>query len=117
MNPMLTISDEEIGLIGVKFDRWDGERAQYTWTVEVGGRVYTGNDLRMGASDKLSCVKALTSLLVFLSAFAEAVDYSHRIGEATAENLDLFPEDLREWAYGVGSDQFGLLASDLGEDD
>lgn len=116
MNPMLTISDEEIGLIGVKFDRWDGERAQYTWTVEVGGRVYTGNDLRMGASDKLNCAKALTSLLGFLSAFAESIEYEHGTG-IEGENIDLFPKDLREWAYGVGSDQFGLLASDLGEDD
>jgi hypothetical protein len=115
-SPILTISTEEHGLIGVQFDRWDGPHAQYKWIVEVGGRVYEGSDLRMGASSMTNYAKALASLLGFLGAFAEAVSYS-RSTDHISDNLDLFPGELQDWAYNVGSDQFSLLADDLGGDE
>jgi hypothetical protein len=117
MNPMLTISDEEFGLIGVKFDRWDGSHACYKWTVEVGGRIYEDSDLRVGASDHLNDTKALVSLLGFLSAFAEAVEYDRRNDARESENGDLFPEELRDWAEQIGSDGFSMLADNLGDDE
>lgn len=113
MNPTLTISADELGLVGVQFDRWDGSQPQYKWTVEIGGRVYSGTDLRMGSRTTLCAAEALATLLGFLAAFAESVDYTHRTG-IEGDNLDLFPEELRDWAYEVGSDQFSMLADDLG---
>lgn len=112
MNPTLTISAEEIGSIGVKFDRWDGSRAQYAWRIEVGDHAWAGTDLRMGDSSTLSCAEALASLLTFLSAFAESVAHTMRTG-IDGDNLDLFPHGLRDWAYAVGSDEFAMMADDL----
>lgn len=117
MNPMLSLSADELGLVGVQFDRWDGQQAQYTWTIEIGGRVYTKSDLRMGASDRLNDAKALATLLDFLSAYAEAIEYERRSDTGSSENGDLFPEELRDWAEQIGSDGFYMLASALREED
>jgi hypothetical protein len=114
MNPMLTISTEEIGSIGVRFDRWDGSRAQYAWRIEVDDQVYADTDLRMGDSPTLNYADALASLLTFLGAFAESVEYTMRTG-IDGDNMGLFPPGLREWAYAVGSDQFAMLADDLSD--
>ena len=113
MNPTLAISATEFGSISVTFDRWDGDRAQYTWRVEVLDQVYEGDDLRMGSGQMASCAEALHSLLDFLGAFAEAVRHSMGNYDYESENLDLFPEEMRDWAYGVGSDQFAILGDDL----
>lgn len=117
MNPTLTISDEQIGSISVQFDRWDGPHAQYKWEIVPAGRgPFKGSDLRMGASSTTTHAQALASLLGFLSAFSEAVGYSRRT-DHISDNLDLFPDELQEWADAVGSDQFSLLADDLGGED
>lgn len=114
MKPLLTYSDESFGSVGVRFDRWDGEHAVYEWeivpidvTPTGPNPAFRGSDLRLGASDKASDAKALATLLGFLGAFAEAVDYSRHIREYV-DNLELFPEALQDWASGVGED-FYLL--------
>lgn len=58
---------------------------------------------------------AMGSLLSFLGAFAEAIEYEFRTGRPS-ENRDLFPRNLREWAY-LNSDEIGLLSYDLEHDD
>lgn len=58
---------------------------------------------------------AMGSLLSFLGAFAESVDFERRTG-IEGECSDLFPAELREWAY-LNSDEIGLLSYDLEHDD
>jgi len=69
MNPKLTISDEQIGSISVRFDRWDGDRPQYKWEIDALGQKFQGSDLRMGSKSTLNIAEALRALLDFLGAF------------------------------------------------
>jgi len=114
----LTLHDDTIGSITVQFDRWDGPHAQYRWTIIPPGMpIYSGSELRMGASSQPNDGQALATLLSFLGAFAEAVDVTRRAG-IESDNLDMFPEQLQEWAYQVGSDEFSVLESSVcGGDD
>ncbi len=116
MNPSLTLADPYFGSIGVKFDRWDGDRPQYEWTINTTGRVFTGTDLRLGSRASTNTNEALCALLGFLGAFAEAIAYSRRSDYGDSENLDLFPGELREWADAVGADEFAMMRDDLEED-
>jgi hypothetical protein len=69
--------------------------------------------------DDLSCRAGITlqgafeSLLSFLGAYAEAIDYGTRTGRAS-ENKDLFPASLADWATG-NSDEIGMTQLMLSE--
>lgn len=85
-------------------------RVRYRYHIDSPAGDYTASDLRSGCQGG-SLQSGLASLLCFLSAFAEAVSYSQRTGRES-ENLDLFPESLREWAY-ANSDEFSMLLGEL----
>jgi len=117
MNPSLTLADPYFGSIGVRFDRWDGNCPQYEWTINTTQEVFRGTDLRLGSRTSTNANEALCALLSFLGAFAEGIAYSRRSENGDSENLDLFPEGMREWADAVGSDEFSMMADDLGMED
>lgn len=109
-NPTLTI-EQDGARYSVQFDRWDGDRPQFHWTIECDGITATGNDLRLGAATMVSEGEALHSLLGFFSAFAEAVAYSR--GDRESDNLNLFPESLQGLAGALSADEVYLLANSL----
>ena len=53
----------------------------------------------------------LGTMLTFLGAFAEAVNYETRTGRET-ENSDLFPDGLKEWAT-LNSGEIDMVRYDL----
>ena len=110
---MLIVEDTSTGLrASVSFDRWDGDRAQYRWTLGTIGYPdddTSGDDLRMGSGAEPTDAEALHALLGFFGAYAEAVEYQQRTGTAS-DNAHLFPESLRDLAYGLGSDRLAMIA-------
>lgn len=71
-------------------------------------------DLRSGTGDDIEPRKAMTTLLGFLGAAAEA--YRHTMHGQASENADLFPPNVTEWAY-QHDDQLAALALELAEPD
>jgi hypothetical protein len=99
--------------VRVSFDRWDGDHAQYAWTVQSLSTPdirAAGTDLRLGAG-QLSDAAALRSLLDFLAAWIESRDYQRRTGTAS-DNHDLFPEALAPLADVLDSDRLAVLAEE-----
>lgn len=90
-----------------------------TWYIDLAdGTEVSGGDfhhpyMRQEPSDYIR--EAMGAFLCFLSAFAEAIEYEFRTGRPS-DNRDLFPRNLREWAY-LNSDEIGMLSYDLEEDD
>ena len=70
-------------------------RIRYRYFVDLpGGTIYSNNDLQSGC-DGGDLVKGLASLMSFLSACGESVEY--RSGEEPSENANLFPPAVGEW--------------------
>lgn len=109
----LTLRSERHGFeASVSFDRWDGERALYSWRIAAigtDGIEAEATDLRLGAG-QLSDAKALRSLLEFFGAWSEAIAYS--TGGRESDNLDLFPEALLPLGQALGSDELTMLADE-----
>ena len=93
------------------FDRYDGDRTQWIWRIydaTTGDTLATGDDLRSGSGDD-SPVSALASLLSFLGAWAESVDWSWRNGRR-GENVDLFPASLADAAQATDWNDWASMA-------
>lgn len=110
----LTLDDPESGLtVAVSFDRWDMDRPQWAYRVSCGGELLAeGTDLHGGAAAAPCEARALADLLVFLSAYAEAVEYETRTG-TSSDNRDMFPDSLLPVAEAIGSDGFAMLAESV----
>lgn len=67
-------------------------------------------DLRSGTGDDVDPNKAMTTLLGYLGAAAEA--YRHTMSGQDSDNTDLFPPNVTEWAY-QHDDQLAALAHEL----
>lgn len=114
MSVTLIVQDSDLDIrASVRFDRWDGPRAQYVWTIESLTSpeiTATGDDLRLGPFDR-NCqdAEALATLLGFFGAYCDAVQYERRSGRES-DNSDLFPETLRDLADVTDSDALAMLA-------
>lgn len=94
------------------------------WTVYFDGRGewshidYVEDNFRPGLlpRDEGDAVRdALGSVLSFVSAFAEAIEFETRTG-CESENSDLFPDTMREWAH-QNSDEITDMAMQLEDED
>jgi len=74
----------------------DDGRVRYRWHIDIDVQEYTGDDLQSGCQGG-SLQDGLESLLSFLSAYAEAIDYQQRT-QRESDNAGLFPEGLEQWA-------------------
>jgi hypothetical protein len=114
-NPTLTIDAPDLDLrASVTFDRWDANHAQYAWCIEsISDPTVSaaGTDLRMGSTDGEA--EALASLLVFLSAHAEAIAYERRNPDSEPDNLHLFPVALMPLSEVLDGDSLAVLADGL----
>lgn len=99
--------------VSVRFDRWDGDRAQFWYQVASDGNTHTGADLRLGSGQDPTLGDAMRCLLDFFGAFAEAVEYEQRSDGSESENGSLFSPGLRDVAYALGSDRIAMLARDV----
>lgn len=79
-------------------------RTVYRWNIDGLDQEYTGNDLKSGVGGG-NYTDGLCSLLSFLSACGESVNYAARTGR-DGENSDMFPQSVGAWA----SDNVDALA-------
>ena len=90
----------------------DDGRTRYRWHIDIAGQEYTDDYLQSGCQGG-SLQEGLESLLSFLGAFAEAIDYQQRTGRES-DNSDLFPEGLAEWAS-QNAEELAMLELELVE--
>jgi hypothetical protein len=72
-------------------------RTRYRWTIDFDGQEFSGDDLQSGCGNG-SLQSGFESLLSFLGAAGEAYAYRLRTNRE-AENEDLFPPAVVEWAH------------------
>jgi hypothetical protein len=84
-------------------------KPRWLWEVRTADRLAMATDLA-GWGDARAM---LGSLLTFLSAAAEAYSYTMRTGRE-AENSELFPAWVCEWAHGC-ADELSMAAMELEE--
>lgn len=114
-------TDDGLVTFGVEYDRYDGERHVFNWSIEEvvceegpkfgASRVVatsngTGDGVRSGCrsiDDVPKLPEMLSTFLGFFSAFAEAIAYGD-----DSENGDLFPATCVEIAENYG-DQIGYM--------
>jgi hypothetical protein len=86
----ITIADKPVTVTAD--GRTPDNRPRYSYTVGT----HTANDLAgpVGGPHVLSA--GMASLLGFMYACAESVDYTQRTGRE-GDNLDLFPESMHDW--------------------
>jgi|SRR6478609_7627187 len=100
----------ENGFTHIRFDGYDwhdGDRAVYTWKVfDVNASLIgEGADIYGGVGQKPNALKAMGSLISFLTACAESKTED-------SDNYHLFERDVREWAEGV-SDELSIIALEI----
>ena len=100
----------QIGGAWISMEVTSDTQASYYIYLADGSEV-TGDDI--GCRAGLDLQSAFSSLLTFLGAFAEAIDYETRTGRES-ENADLFPASLAEWAT-QNSDEIGIMSCELKE--
>jgi hypothetical protein len=66
------------------------------------------SDLRLGSCKDPSDAEALATLLDFLGAFCESVQYERRTG-TDGSSSDLFPAELKPWADATDADAIAIL--------
>lgn len=93
--------------------RGEGSRTRYHYTIDIGRKSYSGDDLQSGSGGG-GLQDGLETLLSFLEAAAESYSYRMRTGRS-GENEDLFEPKVVEWAY-QNSDEIGMLRTELEED-
>ena len=87
-------------------------RTRYRYFIDLPDYEYESTDLASGCQGS-DLQSGLSSLLGFLSAFAESVAYSQRSG-CESENADLFPTELADWATQY-SDELSILSCEIEE--
>jgi len=87
-------------------------RTRYQWYVDIADQEFTGDDLQSGCGGG-DLRSGLESVLSFLSACGESVNYASRTGRES-ENADLFPVALGEWCA-EHSDELSMLALEIEE--
>lgn len=102
--------------IAVTFDRYDGERCQYRWTIAWGDGdpSFTGDDLRLGCRQEPNDVEALRALASFLGAWVEACESWCATG-TKGENSGLFPQVMWIPAESYWHEIIDSLTADIGE--
>lgn len=122
--PTLTLTADGIAY-SVTFDRWDAlqrSRAHWHWRITdatadaatpADATLAEGADLTTVSFDGLNAADALSTLLTFLAAHLEALDYEHRTGQTGVENADLFPRELTA-AAALDADDIAELAELMG---
>lgn len=112
MSAQIRIADATIR-VGYSKRLGDEGRTRYRWTVKLdSGRKFTGDDLQSGCQGG-DCRNGLESLLSFLGACGEALNYSDRSGHES-ENADLFERELAEWCA-ANTDELGMAEYELTE--
>ena len=98
--------------VSIEYARANGHRQHYRYHIDLAdGTEFTGDDLSSGCNHSLQ--SGLESLLSFLSACGESINYETRTGRES-ENGDLFPRNVGEWAA-RNSDELSMLATELEE--
>ena len=111
--PGVRLGDAEISIAYAKRPGRDG-RTRYEWRVDLPGIEEVGDDLQSGCNGG-SLRDGLESLLHFLSAFGEGVNYASRSGRESEDvSLFGFPPRLAEWAA-QNTDELSLLAQKVNE--
>lgn len=86
-------------VIQVEYSKRPGRdgRVRYQYTIDLpDGREYVADDLQSGCGGG-TLQEGFESLLCFLGACGESVNYQTRTG-GEGENADLFPDFVAEWA-------------------
>lgn len=109
--PALRVADATISIDFAKRDGREG-RTRYQWYIDTPDFEATGNDLQSGCQGG-SLQEGMASLLSFLSACGEALNYSDRTGHES-DNADLFPRNVAEWAQSH-YEELSMLAIELEE--
>lgn len=110
--PAIKIGDATISIDYAKLFHEEGHRVRYRWWVDFAdGQEFYGDDLSTGCNHGLQ--HALESLLSFMAACGEAYHYTMSTGRES-DNLDLFPEGMREWCY-LNSDELSMAECELQE--
>lgn len=110
-------------MFSVDYDAYDGERWGYRWTIAhretafgyAPSKLQTGTDLHSGACsednpDTLS--RMLGTLLSFVGAYLEALDYESRTGEES-ENGRLFNAKVASALSESSSDEVAMWAMEV----
>ena len=90
----------------------DCGRTRYEWIIDLGKKTFRGDDIQSGCNGG-SLAAGLGSLLSFLGAAGESMDYETRSGRP-GDNAGLFPRPVAEWAS-ANSDGLGMMALELEE--
>ena len=113
LKPALRIGDAWLELTYARREGREG-RTRYAWSVLLpDGAEEAGDDLQSGCGGG-NLQEGFGSLLSFLGACAEAIDYQERTGRES-DNADLFPPRVAAWAADVGTDAFSMLALEIEE--
>lgn len=115
--PGVEIGDAFISIEYASPDRDRNGRNWYRYYIDIKGKKpYVGNDIGSGA-DGGDLQEGLGSVLAFLGAAGEAVNYE-RSTRRESENSKLFPKRIMEWAA-QNSDELACLRCQLeeGEED
>jgi len=90
----------------------DDSRSRYHYWIDTPDFEYNDDDLQSGRQGG-DLQEGMESLLSFLGACAESIDYQTRTEQET-ENTDLFPAHIGEWAC-ENSDEISMLQCEIEE--
>jgi hypothetical protein len=103
------------GFISIEYSPRMGDegRTRYRYHIDPkNGRGYSRDDLQSGCQGG-GLQEGLASLLSFLSACGESVNYQERTGGET-ENAELFPARIGQWCA-ENSDELSILGVEVEE--
>lgn len=91
----------------------DSGRTRYEWTIDMpDGSEHTGDDLQSGCNSG-GLQEGFASLLSFLIACGESVNYQTRTGRHV-EGAEMFPDAIGQWAAD-NSDELSMVSAELEE--
>lgn len=101
------------GTISMEYAGTDPDgRTIYRYYIDVDGKGAIGRSFKSGCGGG-NLQSGFSSLLAFLGAYAEALEYQDRTGKKT-ESGNLFPRRFAEWAQ-VNSDEISTLQMQIEE--